>query len=419
MRLAILTNQFPATVSTFFARDLRALIEAGVDVEVFAIYPRDDSLWQFVPHILDEKILPREKVHHITIGQSLLKGFPTFISNAPWLIKESLRISLESIRYGLKPLAYSLYIVPKALAWAAEMDRFDQILAYWGNYAATCAYLASGLSKKRVPYSIFLHAGTDLYRDRIFLKTKLLQAKTIVTCSDFNQGYILEQYPDQADVLREKIHVYHHGLDFSELPFTETGRVSNRILAVGRLADKKGFDYVIKSGAELVRRGVNVEVELIGDGPEAENLRALAQDLNIADRVVFRGWQPFDQVRDAMLRATVLVHPSTGLGDGVPNVIKEAMAVGMPVVSTRVAGIPEALDHGRAGMLVSPNDVNEVADAIQVLLQNPAKRMEIAQAAQQHVRKKYDLWRNGQLLVDRLTQAAAPERQAEVFRPST
>lgn len=95
----------------------------------------------------------------------------------------------------------------------------------------------------------------------------------------------------------------------------------------------------------------------LGDGPEAGALKALAGELGIADRVTFCGYIPFSDVRAAMSRAMVLVHPSDGLGDGLPNVLREAMAVGTPVIASRVAGIPEALDDGRCGALVPPKDV--------------------------------------------------------------
>src|SRR5207249_2574453 len=124
------------------------------------------------------------------------------------------------------------------------------------------------------------------------------------------------------------------------------------------------LDHLLRAAGALSARGAPIDVELVGDGPERAALTALARDLGLAERVRFRGWLPFAEVRQAMSRATILVHPSPGLGDGLPNVLREAMAVGTPVVASRVAGIPEALDDGRCGALVPPADVAGLADAM-------------------------------------------------------
>src|SRR5205823_8813185 len=142
-------------------------------------------------------------------------------------------------------------------------------------------------------------------------------------------------------------------------------------LAVGRLVPDKGFANLLRAAAELVRRGVPLDVELVGDGPQRTALERLTRRLGLTDRVRFRGWLPFAEVRRAMSAATLLVHPCDGLGDGLPNVLLEAMALGTPVIASRVAGIPEALDDGRCGPLVPPGDVGALADAIARLLADP------------------------------------------------
>jgi glycosyltransferase involved in cell wall biosynthesis len=149
-------------------------------------------------------------------------------------------------------------------------------------------------------------------------------------------------------------------------------------------------------------------VELIGDGKERNSLVALARELEIMDRVTFRGWLPFDQVRNAMRKTTVLVHPSIGLGDAVPTVIKESMALGAPVVASNVAGIPELLDGGRCGILVPPQDVKALADGIQKLLINPAMRVRYAFSARKYAEKYFDLWENGRRLATVLRSTSGP-----------
>jgi glycosyltransferase involved in cell wall biosynthesis len=178
---------------------------------------------------------------------------------------------------------------------------------------------------------------------------------------------------------------------------------------VGRLAPLKGYDYLLRAAAELRQRGIDIEVELVGDGDAAADLRALAAELQITDRVRFLGWLPFNEVRAAMNRATMLVHPSTGLGDAVPTVIKEAMALGLPVVASQVAGIPELLDNGNCGMLVPPQDVGALADAITAMLRSEERRLHYAEVGRAFAEQTFDLWRNGRWLTEHLraTQRAA------------
>ena len=156
-----------------------------------------------------------------------------------------------------------------------------------------------------------------------------------------------------------------------------------------------------------------MDVELVGDGPERAALGALARELGVEQRVHFRGWLPFAEVRRAMSQATVLVHPSPGLGDGLPNVLREAMAVGTPVIASRVAGIPEALDDGRCGVLVPPADVGALGEAIAGMLADPDRRLTLAARGRRRTEELFDAWRNGARLADHLRATRRTRAGAE------
>ena len=402
MRLAVFTSQFPSKVSTFFARDIRALIEAGIEVDVFAYYDLDPALWQYVPDILPESVLPRECVHHLTALQGARGALGAF-GKALRILPSSAGVLGSALRYGAAPLAKTAYVIPKSLAWGRMYEgRFDAVMGYWGNYAATGAYLFNRSLSQPLPFALFLHAGTDLYRDRIFMRQKIRAAKLVATCSDFNRGFLQKTYPDLFPQLDEKLLVYHHGLDFNEFPFDTFHRLKERVIAVGNFKEEKGFDYLVRAMRVLKDWGVRAELQLVGDGPEKTALTNLADELGVDDRVIFSGWLPFADVRTAMQQATLLVHPSAGLGDGVPNVLKEATALGTPVIASNVSGLPEALNGGNHGLLVPPRDPVALADAIQRLLRDPALRRSFAHEARVYAEAKYDLWRNGRELAQRL-----------------
>jgi glycosyltransferase involved in cell wall biosynthesis len=204
--------------------------------------------------------------------------------------------------------------------------------------------------------------------------------------------------------------VSYHGLDLPGFPFRPADRPLRKLIAVGRLARDKGFAYLLHAVRALASRGLAVTVEIVGDGAERGALQRLAGTLGIADRVTFRGWLKFDDARTAMGEATVLVHPSDGLGDGLPNVLREAMALGTPVIASRVAGIPEALDEGRCGILVPPRDVGALADAIATLLNDATLRRTLAHRARRRTEQQFDMWRNGARLAELLSTTVPSPR---------
>lgn len=404
MRLAVFTSQFPSRFSTFFARDIRGLLAAGIDVDVFSMYPMDPTLWRYVPHILDEHFLPRDKVHHLGLRDAVrlpTNGtFPRFLV----FLRDAAAVSASAARFGVVPVVKSAYVLIKGWAWAQEYSsRYDHILAYWGNYAATCGYVFNRVGGKRVPFSMFLHAGADLYYRQTYMCEKLLDADNIIVVCDFNREFVRKTYPEIFPLISHKMHVYHPGLDFSEFPYVPDGRPLKQLVAVGRFDRTKGFDYLIHAVRELVIRGIDVDLELVGDGDEAAALHRLSRRLGISDRVKFRGWLRSDEVKAVMKQSTILAHPSAVLDDAVPTVIKEAMALGTPVVASALAGIPELLDNGRCGKLVPPRNVPLLADALQVLLEDTVLRSRYAAAARKYAEEKFDLWKNGQGLADLLT----------------
>ena len=391
-------------MSTFFARDMRALINAGVDVDIFPFYPLEQELWRYMPDILNETILPRNRVHHITLRESLRSARLTK-TKLHTFVREMAAVNVSAAKFGISSLAKTTYVGLKALGWARRYNSsYDHILAYWGNYAATCAYVFHRLLDRPIPFSMFLHAGMDLYEGQVYLKEKLLYADNVFVVCEFNRQFLSERYNDIFPQISPKIHKYHPGLDFAELQYDSNSRSGRKILAVGGLEKYKGFDYLLRAGEIISSRGLDYEINIVGDGKEKNSLKRLAAELQIENRVKFLGYLPSDdEVWTAMTQATILVHPSSGPGDAVPTVIKESMALGTPVVASNIAGIPELLDGGRCGILVPPGNPQELANAIEKLLTNEALRVRYADAARRYAEHTFDLWRNGQKLADLLS----------------
>ncbi len=411
VRLAVFTNQFPGRTVTFFARDMRALLEAGVAVDIFPFYPPDPVLWRYVPDLLSERVLPRERIHYLGLGATLAPPRGDALGTVPRFLHDAIRIGGAALQYGVGAAAKSAYVALKAWAWAQRhpAGSYDHVLAYWGNHSATAAYLFHRLTDPRMPFSMIVHARMDLYRKPAYLAQKMLHADNIFLVCEFNRGYIRDKYPGVFPRVADKIRIHHLGLDLDALRYEPDDRLPCKVLAVGRLERLKGFDNLLRAAQQLRRKGLGVEVELIGGGEEEGRLKRLARGLGIAPYVRFRGWLPPDEVVREMRRATLLVHPPVAL-DAMPTVLKEAMAVGTPVIAANLAGIPEILDRGRAGVLVAAGNVPGLADAIERLLGDAALRRCYAEAARRHVERHFDMWKNGRSLADRLQ--ATPRRPA-------
>lgn len=403
MRLAVFTSKYPARVSTFFERDMRALIEAGVEIDVFPIYPLDESMWEYSLFAADKRLLPSQKIHHLTLGESLRSFRLTEATKLRNFSRDFVRIGASATRYGIRPLAKTWYSLIKSYAWTKQTQfAYDHVLAYWGNYAATAAYAFHRMLDRPVPFSIWLHAGADLYETPIYLQQKLLYADKIVTCCAFNKTYLAKHHSKIYPAISDKVTVCYHGLDFKEFSFQPVKPDTNRIVAVGRLAHEKGFSYLLQAIHQLKQTGKDTVLDIVGDGEQAEQLKSFTNELGISDRVRFHGWLKFEDVRAVISKATMLVHPSDGLGDGLPNVIREAMAVGTPVIASDIAGIHEALDNGNCGLLVSPRDVQSLVNAIEQLLNHAELRLAFAQRARTRAEEKFDMWTNGRSLTETL-----------------
>jgi len=406
VRLAVFTNQFPAPVSTFFARDMRGLLESGIEIDIFPLRPLDPSLWRYVPDILSERVFPRHKVHSLNFNRSLVDLLmPSTMWKFGPFLRDAAAICASAVRFGLEPLAKSVCVLVQGRSLVNRHfseNQYDHILAYWGNYAGTCAYVFHRLLGQPIPFSIFLHAGTDLYRDQVYLRQKLLYADNIIVVCEFNKEFIRELYPDIFPLLRQKIYLHHLGLDLREFYFESDGRLPQKIVGVGRHSKLKGFDYLLRATHQVLSRGRDVHLELVGEGEETESLRELAIELGITKNVTFLGWLLPDDVKQAIKTATILVHPSIDLGDAVPTVIKEAMALGTPVIASNLAGIPELLGNGKYGLLVPPKNINALAKGIERLIEDNELRVHFAEKAREFAEEKFDLWKNGKRLADLL-----------------
>lgn len=395
IRLAVFTNQFPGKVNTFFARDIVTLINYGFCIDIFPIYPIQENYWQFVPKDLRDIIQKKTKI----------KFLPPihFFKNNSLLLKDIDNIITQSKKFGITQYLKSYYVVRQATLWARYFDGYyDYMLSYWGNYAATYGFLANKALSRKVPFSFFLHAGTDLYRDQIYLEQKIQYASKVFTVCEFNMKFLQSLYADTFETFKHKLVLYHLGIDLNDLPFQSNFRDDSTLLTIGSFVPQKGFMDVVEALSLLASEFETIKLIMIGDGPERKNIQNVAKKLGLEDRIVFTGLLPFEIVKRYLQKCTILVHPSSELGDAVPTVIKEALASGLPVIASTIAGIPELVDYGKSGVLIPPTDRKTLAAAIRGLLLDSERRLQLAHNGRAYAESRFDIWKNGEHLCKQL-----------------
>lgn len=270
----------------------------------------------------------------------------------------------------------------------------DQIHAHFVDRAATLALVASRLL--RVPYSLTAHAR-DIYVNPVLLAEKVSGAKFVTTCTAYNKAHLSRVLRDE--LTSGKLHLVYHGLDTSNYtPASQPYDGQPLVLSVGQLKEKKGHPHLVAACRQLKDRGYDFTCEIVGEGPQRQELEALIAQLGLEDTITLCGAMPHEAVVEKYRAATVFVLPCIlardGDRDGIPNVLMEAMAMQLPVVSTYHSGIPELVQDRINGLLMPPGDEKALANALGELLDNPALRIRLGQRGRERVREHFEVEQN-------------------------
>jgi glycosyltransferase involved in cell wall biosynthesis len=185
------------------------------------------------------------------------------------------------------------------------------------------------------------------------------------------------------------MHIVHCGVNPAQFNAVQHAGQGKRLLFVGRLANVKGVPVLLKALSAISKDRPELTLSIAGDGPDRAGLEAQAKQLGIAQNVKFLGYQSQSQVRELLQQTDVFVLPS--FAEGVPVVLMEAMAAGVPVVTTRIAGVPELVDDGVSGILTPPGDEVALGSAIATLLDDPTRRATMGEAGREKVAAEFDI----------------------------
>ena len=436
-RLAYVLATFPSLTETFILGEIQELRRRGVPLVLFALRRAADGIQQ--PET-------RGLVDEVEYAPSPLswRAVRSNVASVVWRPAAYFRTLALLVRETWRNpvhLAKTLYIFPQAVAFADRMRALGvgHVHAHWATYPTTVAVAVSELTG--LPFSFTAHAW-DVSLIRTFLQEKTRLARFVLTCTAENQAALKALLPAPE---QRKVHLNYHGVTlerFGQVTHRAQGR-SPVIVTCGALFERKGLADLVRALGRLRRRGQPFDCVVIGDGPQRRQLEALVLSEGVHDAVTFTGALPQDKVIGHYAQSDLFVLPCVArslrlfdseaelsksleiwfegrgriIKDGIPNVLVEAMAMGLPVVSTRIAGIPELIREGQNGLLVDPNDPDGLADAIGRLLLDPALRERLGTTAAADVRNRFDRARSVEALADIFLSAlaAAPPPRSGVL----
>lgn len=246
-----------------------------------------------------------------------------------------------------------------------------------------------------IPFSITGHAN-DIYQRGWLLKQKVRRSAFFATISEFNRVQLAGKGCD-----RKKIEILRCGIDQGEFQYRGDqwpSAAALRIGSLGRLVPKKGFHTLLEACAKLRDKSVQFNLEIAGDGPLADELKAMVDSLDLADEVQFMGAMPHSRVSEWMRSLDVFVlaccQDESGDVDGIPVVLMEAMAIGVPVVTTKISGLPELAIDRETGLLSEPEDATQIANLLSEISSDKALRSRLVAGAKFHVDKEFTLQAN-------------------------
>ncbi len=408
--LGMVLKGYPRVSETFISNEIRLLEEQGYRIHIFSMRPPREQY--------SNASVKRIRAGVTYLPEYLLAGLPALLWRNILLFP---RMPLRYLR-GVGLLLSRFRHAPKKHTWlkhflqagylvhlvrtdpeTPDITHFHAHFAHTPSSVAMYAALLHG-----VDFSFTAHAKDIYTQHPAPLARKLTMARFVVTCTRYNQRHLQEL----AAAAGRPVHVHcvYHGIDLSL--FSMNGRPQDgntappyALLTVARFVEKKGLPRVLQALAILNRQGLDFRYTLIGGGEQREQLQGLVQELGLTDRVHLLGSIPQEEVLEHYRRADLFVMgcriAPDGDRDGIPNVIAESMAMGVPVVATDVSGIPELVEHERTGLLAPTDDPEALpqalALAIRRMLEDQDLRARVIPQAREKVRAVFD---NTQLIQD-------------------
>ena len=400
-RVGYVLKRYPRFSETFVVNEILAHEAAGQEIEIFALRPVQETHFQEAIARVRAPVtrIPDRSRTPATLWGLLARAEAVFPGATARAIAAG--GSADDVSQAL------------AVALEARARGVGHLHAHFGTLATTVARIAAAIAG--IGYSFTAHAK-DIYHDYgkdTGLAQKLRDADAVVTVSDYNLAHLRRTCPAAEDRMAR----IYNGLDLQRFAWRAPDPAAAEILAVGRLVEKKGFHVLVEALLILAERGLTPRCRIIGQGEEEGHLAAQIDGAGLSGTVTLEGPRPRDAVVEAMRQAAVLACPCVvgrdGNRDGLPTVLLEAMALGLPVVASDVTGIPELVRDGETGLIAPAGDPLALADALERALADAGLRARLSEAGRAIVERDFDIERNAAALRGIFAASAASRPTAD------
>jgi len=391
-RVAYLLKTFPRLSETFILNEILGLEALGMRIAIFSLRkPAAEPSHPEVPELASSVTYVPSITWRFWPRALCLLLFSHFV-----LLLTDTRRYLSTARFYFRVKGTSRFedfLQAASLARALRRNGITHLHAHFANVPTTVAELVSRLTG--ISFSFTAHAKDIYLTPSAELARKIERATCVLTCTEHNKRYLAALTP-----VGSPVHLAYHGVD--------TARFSNQprplsppmwqppcILSVGRFCEKKGLEYLIEACHRLVGHGYIFQCQIVGYGELQKKLEGMIVSLGLQEYVFLAGRMTQDQLAAMYRQATMFVLPclvtDQGDRDGIPNVLMEAMASGVPVISTNVSGISELVEHAQNGLLVEPRNADNLADAMALLLLRSDLRRRLAHHGRDTVLRRFTL----------------------------
>jgi colanic acid/amylovoran biosynthesis glycosyltransferase len=385
--IAYLAPEIPSLSATFVYEEIRAVASKGLTTKIFSVHK---------PAVVAKEQRDLfERTYYLYEGGKVKAALSSLTKlrlntrsiTAMHMLRQDLKVvgifSLNSFTLCFQ------FLIAFRLADRLIKARCTHLHIHFAHTPTQIAMYACEMAN--LPFTCVGHAN-DIFQRPLLLKTKAQRAKKFITISNYNRETLIAQ-----GIQRERLAVVRCGVSF-DIRFNHQPWIKNTTLhigSIGRLIEKKGFDILIRAVATLKQRKVLIRLTIAGDGPLEQELKNLCDQLLISDCVTLVGAIAHSEVAAWMQSLDMFVlackKDRHGDMDGIPVVLMEAMALGIPVISTNLSGIPELVIHGQTGLLAAPNNSNDLAETIETLMNTPLLADSLIANASQHVSKEFEM----------------------------
>ena len=413
-----LLKTYPKVSETFILNEILELERQGVSLHLFSLRkPTDEKNHPDVAKVKASvtyipTLLPNFKFQDLI---ALLKAHWQLLSQSPKQYWQALQFHLQRP----EKKRWNEFLQAGYLAATMQNLGLSHLQAHFANVPTATTEIAKIFGN--FSYNIFAHAKDIYLTEAEVIDRRIRSAEFVLTCTGFNHRYLRSVSQSNTP-----IYLSYHGIDLTRFTsaFAKHKTEIPLILSVGRYCDKKGFPYLIQACQQLKNQGHKFQCDIVGYGPLQAELEQLIAELDVADVVSLAGKMTQDELVKVYQIASIFVLPcqvmENGDRDGIPNVLLEAMAMEIPVVSTDISGISELVKNEENGFLVTEKNPPALAEALEKLLAQPELREQFGKAGRQRVLQQFSLERNvGEIreLFDRLlnsTKVESPPSTIEI-----